>query len=681
MATEERAPADDLTTAAYDPPNDSFCDVVMKGGITSGVVYPYAVCVLAQKYRFRNVGGTSAGAIAAAATAAAEYGRKAGAVAGGFRELAKMPAELGAPGRLPGLFQPAPRTRRLFAVLIACIGKRPGPIAGALLRGFWLSGLAGALLGFLLVAAGVVVLAAQDSLWVLIPGIVVILLGLLVALAGTVLGVAFRVGHDLNNRVVENSFGLCSGMGDEEALTPWLHRRIQGYAGLGDDEDPLTFRHLWLGPGKALEDPLPPVDERFLSLRMMTTNLVNRRPHTLPWEGGGWYFKPEELKRLFPEPIVEWMEAHPRPLPPVNSGDSSERRRSLARRGLASEHGLLPLPEEYLPVLVAARMSLSFPILLSAVPLWQYDMSAQQNKTTMQEWRDWAAAVELEDLEKPIREWPANQPPSKPELDCCWFSDGGISSNFPVHFFDRLVPRWPTFAINLRPFPRGRSKSESDQRANTEMAESNRDQIGDWWYRFPLPSSAWLGFGDGRLRAFLTSVVKTMQNRVDEAQMRVPGYRDRIAHVNLDHREGGLNLTMEGPQIAVLTERGRAAATRLVEAYWPTDATAREINWSNHRWVRFRSALAVLEQMAADFAAGAATPPIVGGPDSLMATTDSYELTAWQMELAEFEAEQLSALAAKADASTPEGAREDGSTGMSYEAPRPAPVGRIAPKD
>ena len=51
------------------------CDLVMKGGITSGVVYPKAIVQLSRTYRFRNIGGTSAGAIAAVITAAAEYGR------------------------------------------------------------------------------------------------------------------------------------------------------------------------------------------------------------------------------------------------------------------------------------------------------------------------------------------------------------------------------------------------------------------------------------------------------------------------------------------------------------------------------------------------------------------------------------------------------------------------------
>ncbi len=51
------------------------CDVVIKGGITSGGVYPRAVLALSKKYRLMNIGGASAGAIAAAGAAAAEFGR------------------------------------------------------------------------------------------------------------------------------------------------------------------------------------------------------------------------------------------------------------------------------------------------------------------------------------------------------------------------------------------------------------------------------------------------------------------------------------------------------------------------------------------------------------------------------------------------------------------------------
>ena len=52
------------------------CDLVMRGGIADGVAYPAAVVELATQYRFARIGGTSAGAFAAAGVAAAELGRQ-----------------------------------------------------------------------------------------------------------------------------------------------------------------------------------------------------------------------------------------------------------------------------------------------------------------------------------------------------------------------------------------------------------------------------------------------------------------------------------------------------------------------------------------------------------------------------------------------------------------------------
>ena len=66
------------------------CDVVMKGGITSGVIYPRALVELARHYRFRGMGGSSAGAIGAALGAAAEFGRS----RGGFARLYELPDQL-----------------------------------------------------------------------------------------------------------------------------------------------------------------------------------------------------------------------------------------------------------------------------------------------------------------------------------------------------------------------------------------------------------------------------------------------------------------------------------------------------------------------------------------------------------------------------------------------------------
>jgi hypothetical protein len=73
------------------------CDVVMKGGITSGVVCPEALSEIGASYRFRGVGGASAGAIGVAVGAAAEFGRSSGA----SRGWRSFPVSSGTVGSLP----------------------------------------------------------------------------------------------------------------------------------------------------------------------------------------------------------------------------------------------------------------------------------------------------------------------------------------------------------------------------------------------------------------------------------------------------------------------------------------------------------------------------------------------------------------------------------------------------
>src|SRR5262249_52616118 len=97
-----------------------YCDLVMKGGITSGVVYPPAITELSQKYLFRNIGGTSAGAVAAVLTAAAEYGRRTG-ISSGYDLLAGLPKRLGENNLLLNLFQPTTAAVRIFRVLLAAL--------------------------------------------------------------------------------------------------------------------------------------------------------------------------------------------------------------------------------------------------------------------------------------------------------------------------------------------------------------------------------------------------------------------------------------------------------------------------------------------------------------------------------------------------------------------------------
>lgn len=105
------------------------CDLVMKGGIASGIVYPEAVVELSREFAFQGIGGTSAGAIAAAATATADEVR---AKAKGWsrtmpwpgllRELGRrmqpgniLLADQAALARLEGEFEPSISSRFKYA--------------------------------------------------------------------------------------------------------------------------------------------------------------------------------------------------------------------------------------------------------------------------------------------------------------------------------------------------------------------------------------------------------------------------------------------------------------------------------------------------------------------------------------------------------------------------------------
>jgi predicted acylesterase/phospholipase RssA len=630
--------------------------MVMKGGITSGVVYPHAVCELAQVYRFRSVGGASAGAIAAAATAAAELGRE----AGGFGELAELPDWLG--DNLFSVFQPQRETRGLFAILTAAItrGRRRGlRVLGTALRWFWLPTLLGSALGIVLLVLALALASGAGLAVALVAAV-------LVLLVGAALGLLLGVLRTATRAVPGNYFGLCTGMAEPEdtlpqPLTIWLGALLERLAGREPGGPPLTFRDLWRGD-------TPDATETSIRLEMMTTNLTNRRPHRLPWEERVFYFRPSELSDLFPDHVVQWMVDHP---PPAHEKDSDRRESELRLRLL---DGLAPWPAaKDLPVVVAARMSLSFPLLISAVPLWAVDMGDPANQEAWTAWEEWLAANvdawdEIKDDRSSWQETPAQQLVA----GRCWFSDGGISSNFPVHFFDAPVPTRPTFAIDLAGFRPGETP-DPDESENVWLPENNQGGLLENWYGFDA------GSGPSRLVGFVSAMVRTMQNRVDTAQMRVPGYRDRIVHVKFTAEEGGMNLTMPPPVIQALTERGRWSGAKLIKRFHLPPGPG-ELSWDNHRWVRFRSSLAVVGELLQRFAGGYTKPPEVAGERTYaqLATRSSEEPPSsyrWarnaQRLLAEDATERVVSSAAALDASD---------QSLSEEGPRPEPEARIVPR-
>lgn len=640
-----------MSTSVISPPTSPYasprleCDIVMKGGITSGVIYPQAVTELARTYRLRCVGGASAGAIAAAAAAAAELGR----ATGGFEKLHRMPEELAAPGpegrtTLATFFQPTPTGAPLFRLLHAADG-RTGPgahaaFAGALLGGYWPRALLGAVPGLLLV-----VVAATGSGPARWAGVVA---GLAVLLVGVALGVALGVRTTLAH-VAEDGFGLCTGMAgtdaeDAPALTPWLHGKLQSLAGRALDEAPLTFGDL----GRA-----------GITLRMMTSNLTLRQPMAMPWQGREYFFDPEQLRRIFPSDVVDWMVAHP---PPVDSGPAAVFDTMLLR---AQAGGLRPWPAaDDLPVLVATRMSLSFPALISAVRLAAVDYGQPGNRRSRDEAAAWRRDHPGGTPEQAAADVPA------PTFADVWFTDGGLCANLPVHFFDSPLPKRPTFAVNLGPFPPGVEK-HADQARNSYLPTRNASGLSVPWH--PLRTE-----GAGAWAAFGMQLVSTAREWVDGTQLVLPGYRDRIVTVHHDDSEGGMNLSMPEPVVRELAERGRLGAAKLVSAFaGDQPGVVPAHGWDNHRWVRFRTATAGLRgwldpflDAYRDTTSGGSPYDQLAGPEA-QAELPSYRPTEGERVLINERTTELVSLAE-------DWTRDDA---VRARAPRPSPRLRLVPDD
>jgi hypothetical protein len=266
-------------------------------------------------------------------------------------------------------------------------------------------------------------------------------------------------------------------------------------------------------------------------------------------ENRQFFFRVDEFMKLFPQPVVTWLKEHPR---------APKDEAARVREAEYLRAGYWPLPEPCdLPVIVAVRMSLSFPLLLSAVPLHAIDYSRLNEKDRV--------------------------------LERCWFSDGGISSNFPVHFFDSPLPRWPTFAITL-------AEQHADHPPDFYLPRNNSAGTEHWtrFERDPVHPSRVIP-GVAQLGGFLGAIMNAMQNWSDNTLARLPGFRDRIAIITLSKEEGGLNLNMPPQRITALSNRGKGAGAEFV-ARFATGTSPSKLNWANHRWVRLRAGLAAIEE-------------------------------------------------------------------------------------
>lgn len=529
------------------PPADRFCDLVMKGGITSGVVYPPAIFKLAHEYRFKNIGGTSAGAIAAAVAAAAEYRRRHEHTMKGFELVGRLPRmlqeQVRGKSQLLRLFQADPSCRRLFRILIGSLNasgtfRRITAVLFGCATSYWMGTLASILI----------------SLWV---GFVCESIhgAILVFLTTLPLFIGLLIYFDVTRNVVGNNYGLCKGMTTKEhygpALTPWLHKLIQDAAGLKMDR-PLTFGDLWKAPGGPQAPPGSTAPPRSIDLEMFTTNLSHGRPYTFPHfePTARLFYNPEELTPYLPEEVMTHFNRHAIPYARNSFSPMSDPDPLIAK-----QLNLHEIPSaSHFPILLAARMSLSFPILFSAVPLWAIDYE---------------------------------HPREGRGFKRCLFSDGGISSNFPMHLFDGLVPQWPTFGIDLEP-------EIKDLPGRTFLPERYLQGIADRWNRFDQETKA-----ASRMGGFMMGIVNTMQNWNDNTQSRLAGVRDRVVRVRLEKDEGGLNLNMPPGVINDVATRGGEAADSLIARFLGSADADGWSGWASQRWMRLDVFIYALNQKIA----------------------------------------------------------------------------------
>jgi hypothetical protein len=379
---------------------------------------------------------------------------------------------------------------------------------------------------------------------------------------------------------------------------------------------------------------------------MVTTNLSLGRPYILPFPTDLiLLFRRGDAELLFPGDIVNYMcdDAHLYP-----GWSLSDLNRGIDDRD-PERFYMLPLGDA-LPVLVGMRMSLSFPVLISALRLYTVSATCPQ-------------------IDGEYR-------PRERDLQPNWFSDGGICSNFPIHFFDAWLPTHPTFGINLTALPKDafaeatpapepqpgtvRVKgAEADQEPDSVLptyisqiapeapvaplppeTRTDEDYLRDTLLgvqaksgappptQMPAPAGARVLLPDAEqpldplwrpvesLSRFLWSMFDTAMNYRDTTQLMLPSYKERAVQIRLDGtREGGLNLNMPEETVLRLQEYGREAGVLLRDKF----------DFDRHRWVRFRVLMGELERQILSLELPLRTEP---------AETDQQGQTAYEQLLA-----------------------------------------------
>jgi predicted acylesterase/phospholipase RssA len=639
------------------PPMNQYCDVVLKGGVVDGVIYPGVLTELARHYRFQGIAGTSVGAIAASITAASEYARRFGSDDGFNEVLRKIPDELAkCPNpkievtKLRSLFQPDNELKRLFATFIAVVSvpartrvvkgvKVKGSLASSILKAlllnyFWILFI-GLILGEIvaLILQGTALFSVLHCLYLVsfkswftptlacnLPSRLLELTptliwpGLLTGLLGSLALLTWVIRKEVQYLSRTTGFGFCGGLATkgstEEGLIDWLHKGIQGAAKLPLNR-PLTFQDLWDAPGGPKDESGKPI-RKSIDLRMMSTAVSHGRPYEFPSTDSSTqlFFRLKDFAEYFPEGVMEHLRNSDNAQPYTEMQNtyystvkgmrnlfSSPFPWDVYANPACADDGadkpdlsdLRELPIAQMPVIVAVRLSMNFPVLFKALPLWSIDAEAGR--------------VAIPPRTETTR------------FRRMWFSDGGITTNFPIHIFDSPVPAWPTFGVYISDRNREDFYTAKPDLQKKRFFLPSFHTTGRWerWQLGaddPQERKNTMSNGTGFLD-YLANIFYSAKDWADNANMRMPGIRDRVVTVfQMGNNSGGLNLNLKPHQILALAyENGVDAGRQLVKKFLlekpiapsGNEALVGSPNWLDHRWVRLNSYIASLKDHISGF--------------------------------------------------------------------------------
>ncbi len=167
-----------------------------------------------------------------------------------------------------------------------------------------------------------------------------------------------------------------------------------------------------------------------------------------------------------------------------------------------------------------------------------------------------------------------------------WFADGGLTSNVPVSYFDALLPRWPTFAINLE----------------DTTAEAAREMLRVPAQDAAAPQRSWRSIGT--VSGLLSAVLDTSLAWRDSAQADLPGFRGRVAMLRRTPREKGATFLLPQRTVLALAVRGLRAGATLREVFTGSDdQVPGQTQTDRYRWVRLRMALREYRGLSMDIGA------------------------------------------------------------------------------